>query len=185
MKRNAVLGALLLATALTTGCVDRKFVVTSEPLNAAVYVNGNYIGQTPVDYPFIYYGKYEFRIVKDGYETLVERKQIAAPWYEIPPLDFVSDIFFPYEIRDVRRIHYALAERVPPRETDVLQRATNLRERGKAIGAPRVDGALPPGTLFPGREVPTNLPPATPAPGPAGPPAPPLFPGAPAPGQPG
>ena len=170
MRRNGVLAAVTLATVLTTGCVDRKFVVTSDPPNAAVYRNGLYIGQTPVDDPFLYYGKYEFRIVKDGHETVVDQKKIAAPWYEIPPLDFITDIVLPYEIRDVRRIHYVLPERVPVRDADVLQRATTLRERGKAIGNPVVDGAVPPAPLFPAAE---------PSPGsrPASAPPPPAFPG--------
>ena len=164
MKRNAVLGAILLATALTTGCVDRKFVITSDPPNAAVYRNGMYIGQTPVDDPFLYYGKYEFKIVKDGYETVVEQKKITAPWYEIPPIDFVTDVFLPYEIRDVRRIHYVLPERGPNRELDVLERAQMLQNRANAIGAANVDGNRPSPMRRPDPAAPPSTPTVAPAP---------------------
>ena len=162
MIRNATLGAVLLATALTTGCVDRKFVVTSDPPNAAVYVNGAYVNQTPVDYPFVYYGKYEIKVVKDGFETIVDQKKIASPWYEIPPLDFFTDNFGP-NIRDVRRIHYTLPERVPARETDLLDRALNLQTRGQAIGAPTVNGPLPESAREPGPVAPSSSPSVAPA----------------------
>jgi hypothetical protein len=175
MQRNAVLAAVLIATAMTTGCVDRKFVVTSDPPNAAVYRNGTYIGQTPVDDPFIYYGKYEFKIVKDGFETIVEQKNITTPWYEYPPLDLVAENFFPYQQRDVRRIHFILPERVPVKEFDVLDRAQNLQRRAATLSAPNVDGALPPSAQVPGPVAPISSPsvssPPVPAtfPGPAGP----------------
>ena len=175
MIRNAVLGAVLLATALTMGCVDRKFVVTSDPPNAAVYRNGIYIGQTPVDDPFLYYGKYEFKIVKEGYETTAELKRIAAPWYEIPPLDFITDIFLPYRIRDVRRIHYVLPERVAVREFDVLERARFLQTRAESIGAPSVDGSLP--APPPDAAALPAAPPSLPPVAPAAPPTPAAFPG--------
>jgi hypothetical protein len=175
MNRNAVLGAVLLSTALTTGCVDRKFIITSEPTNAAVYRNGVYIGQTPVDEPFVYYGKYEFRIVKDGFETIVDLKRIAAPWYAYPPADLISENFVPVHLRDTRRINYTLQERVPAREFDVLERAKTLRERGRQIGAPSVDGDMPP-SATPGA-VPPAVPPP-PVPFPSSPGAPPAAPGA-------
>ncbi len=174
MKRNAVLGAVLLATALTTGCVDRKFVITSDPPNAAVYVNGVYKGQTPVDDTFLYYGKYEYKIVKDGFETLVDQKRISPPFYEYPPADFITDIFVPYQIRDVRRIHYVLSERVPVREEDVLERARILRERGKTLGAPAVDGPMPTAPFA--SNAPSLPAPAATTPAQGLPPPPPTFP---------
>ena len=72
MRQSAALTAMLLA-ALTTGCVDRKFVVTSDTPHTAVYLNGVYKGTTPVDDSFVYYGKYEFKLVDPtgAHETLV------------------------------------------------------------------------------------------------------------------
>src|SRR5581483_5232398 len=55
--------AALCAGALT-GCVERRYVITSDPPGAIVYCNGRQIGATPVDDHFIYYGKYDFTLVK-------------------------------------------------------------------------------------------------------------------------
>ena len=87
--RQAWLGAMLL-TALCAGCVERRYVVTSEPPGALVLRNGVPIGLTPVDDFFIYYGSYDLTLIKDGYETLPAKVKIDAPWYQYPPLDFVA-----------------------------------------------------------------------------------------------
>src|SRR5262245_53134355 len=92
MRRTAALTAMLLAV-LMTGCVDRKFVVTSDTPHTAVYINGIYKGTTPVDDSFLYYGKYEFKLVDPTgmHETLIALEPIRAPWYGYPPLDFIAE----------------------------------------------------------------------------------------------
>jgi hypothetical protein len=156
MKRNAGLLALLLLAGLSPGCVTRRFVITSDPMGAMVYKDGQPIGPTPVEQYFVYYGKYKFRLVKDGYEPLDVEADVATPWYEIPGLDFFSENVCPYKYWDVQRFHYQLTPQQAVRPDDVRRRGQELRDRGKAIGTP------PPGGLLP---IP---------PGPA-PPAPPLL----------
>jgi len=167
MKRNAVLGAVLLAAALTTGCVDRKFVITSDPPNAAVYRNGEYIGNTPVVQSFVYYGTYEFKIVAAGHEPVVSRVPIKAPWYEIPPADLFTENLVPFWIRDHRPLHFTLPPKARESDENVLKRAEELRTRGMNIGAPRVENPAPP-AVTPGLVVPsgppTSLPPPSPPP---------------------
>src|SRR2546421_1747574 len=103
-----------LATLLgATGCVERRMVILTDPYpgatNAIVYDEKNQpIGGTPVDKPFTYYGKYRFRIVKDGFETLDTEQHVRAPWYEWPGLDFVSENLIPWTIRDVRYFRYQM-----------------------------------------------------------------------------
>src|SRR5262249_58004588 len=70
MKRMIGRLGVLLSAALLTGCVERRFVIESVPPTAQVLRNGQPIGFTPVDSEFIYYGKYNFTLIKDGYETL-------------------------------------------------------------------------------------------------------------------
>src|SRR5437016_1011964 len=71
MKRSASLLLLALCFALApAGCVTRRFVITSNPPGAVVFRDGQPIGLTPVEQPFIYYGRYRFRLVKDGFEPL-------------------------------------------------------------------------------------------------------------------
>jgi hypothetical protein len=129
--------ALPLFLALLTGCVERRMVITTEPFGALVYDERNVpLSASPADRPFTYYGKYRFKIVKDGYETLVVEEDVRPPWYEWIGLDFVSETLIPWTLRDVRRFHYQLknAVVVPPEE--VLKQGTPLRERGLITGEP-------------------------------------------------
>jgi hypothetical protein len=144
MKRHAAAWAALAAAALTTGCVEQRYVVTSgspclpgQDLGATVYRNGVLIGQTPVDDHFVYYGKYHFTLVRDGYETVQIDQDIPAPWYEVPPLDFVSEVLYPFKLRDVRCFHYEMCELQRPRSEDVLNRGQQLRDRGKTLVPPQ------------------------------------------------
>lgn len=134
----------LLALGGASGCVERRMVITTDPYpgasNAIVYDEKNQpIGGSPVDKPFTHYGKYQFRIVKDGYQTLDVEQRVRAPWYEFPGLDFISENVIPWTIRDVRPFRYTLkpAEVHPPEE--LLQEAQRLRDYGKTIGAPVPD----------------------------------------------
>src|SRR5262249_10209746 len=66
--RLAVWFVMLLACAgLLTGCVERRFVITTEPPGAIVYdERGMPTGAAPTDRTFVYYGDYQFTLVKDG-----------------------------------------------------------------------------------------------------------------------
>ena len=60
-QRLPILGAALaFALATISGCVDRRFVIESDPPGAIVYLNDKWVGPTPVDQSFTYYGKYRF-----------------------------------------------------------------------------------------------------------------------------
>ena len=109
------------------GCVTRRLTIRSNPPGAHVYIDDYNIGSTPISHNFIYYGTRKVRLVKDGYETLTVMQNIPMPWYEIPPLDFVSENFVPGEIRDHRIITYQLTPQcVVPRD-HLLGRAESLR----------------------------------------------------------
>jgi hypothetical protein len=163
MKRNAWLATGLLLASLATGCVSQRYVITSDPPGALVYRNGQPIGATPVEEHFVYYGKYNFRLVKDGYEMLDIVQDIPAPWYEYPPLDFFAEQVWPHRIRDVQRFHYALEPLHAVRHDDVRQNGEALRARGKEI--PTTPPAAKPGTPPPAATVlpnPEILPPRIP-----------------------
>ena len=74
--------------------------VRTNPPGALVYVDDYEIGTTPVSTDFTYFGTREIRIAKDGYETLTVMQPISTPWYEYPPVDFITENFVPGKIRD-------------------------------------------------------------------------------------
>jgi hypothetical protein len=156
---------LLAVVALSSGCVDRRFVIRSDPPTAIAEINSKPAGATPTDQQFIYYGTYRIVLKHEGYETLVVDQPVKPPWYEIPPLDFVSEVLIPWTIRDVRRITLPMKplQMVPPEA--VLDRAEQLRARGQAVGAPVPVPTVP---VAP-QPVPVVSPGPPPTPPPAGP----------------
>ncbi|MCC7476293.1 MAG: PEGA domain-containing protein [Pirellulales bacterium] len=122
---------LLVVIALLTpaeGCVRRRLNVRTNPPGALVYVDNQQIGTTPCSVDFTYYGTREIRLIKPGYETLTVNQPIPTPWYEFPPLDFVSETLVPNKIRDNRTVTYDLAPQVivPPQQ--LVDRANQLRQ---------------------------------------------------------
>jgi len=133
------IGAAICAGSLA-GCVERRYVIYSDPPGAVVMRNGQMIGQTPVDDHFVYYGKYNFTLVKEGFETQQIEQEIASPWYEYFPLDFFSENIIPWRITDRRTFTYKLEPRHVPNAMELRNEAENLRNRGRSIGA----GTAPP-----------------------------------------
>jgi hypothetical protein len=150
MRRLAWSGCVLLAAALLSGCVERRFVITSNPPGAAVYRDGQLLGVTPVDDYFIYYGDREYILVLDGYETLKVRQPAPLPWYEIPPLDFVAENLWAFKIRDIRRPEpYQLQPLQVPNPNLILDRASQLRSSGRGLGSQPSQAAPLPATTPP------------------------------------
>src|SRR5688572_22967875 len=95
-----------LVAIVQTGCVQRRFLIRSGPPGAVVYVDNQRVGTTPCAVNYVYYGTRKVRLIKDGFETLEIRQPLPTPWYQVPPLDFVSDVLVGHEIRDVRGVTY-------------------------------------------------------------------------------
>lgn len=144
-------------SALTAGCVERRFIVTSDPPGAIVFDwKDEPRSASPADLPFTYYGKYRFKLVKDGYETLVVEEKVNPPWYEWFLVDFFSENLTPYTFRDVRTFHYQMKPLQPVFPEVLLQSANELRGRGQAIGPPappaKTAGPAPSPPLMPGAQ---------------------------------
>ncbi len=149
------------------------------PARALVYHNGIYLGPTPVDGYIVYYGKQQFRLIKEGYQTLDIVQKYSPPWYEYPAIDFVTENIWPFKVRDVRSFQYTMQPMQTVRPDDVRQRAEELRARGQTIGAPIVARPITPppapppppppspsqGGILSG-PIPTTVPPGNPAPSP-------------------
>jgi len=128
---------LLIVPALC-GCVRRKMTVRSNPPGATVYLDGKEIGRTPFSTNFDHYGKREFRIVKQGYETKTELKPVRAPWYQWVGVDFVSEVLLPGKLTDHQYYEFDLQpERIEP-GSEIVSRAEEFRQTAHADGVPRV-----------------------------------------------
>lgn len=125
IRRAAV---ILVATALAAaaGCTQRRIEITSTPPGARVTLNDVQLGLTPLEVDFTYYGTYDVRLSKDGYEPLVTKAEAAAPFYEWPGIDLVA-LVVPVEKKTIIKWHFDLQ----PAQDDpagVLERARVLRE---------------------------------------------------------
>jgi hypothetical protein len=145
--------AAMVCSMATLGCVQRRMTVRSNPPGAMLYIDNQEIGTTPVSTNFTYYGTREFRLVKDGCETLTEKRTIPVPWYQFVPLDFVAENLVPGEIRDHRTLDFQLVpQRIVPTE-EILDRAETLRGQARASGVVQA-GPVPRRAAPPGQGIP-------------------------------
>ncbi len=159
-RRGVCLALLLLAFA--PGCVRRRMIVRSNPPGAMVYVDNQAIGMTPAATDFVYYGTRELRLVKPGFETLTVNQPIPAPWYQIPPLDFVSENIVPRKIQDYRTLSYDLVPQVIVPKAQLLERGQLLRQQtqqGPMLPVAAVGPTLLPPPQPPPAFVPESIPP--------------------------
>ena len=124
----------LTVTLFLTGCVERKMVITSEPSGADVWVNEQWHGKTPYELPFKHYGVFSVRLEADGYYPMFVKEPVAAPLYQQPGLDLISEAAIPGTIKDNRSLHYVLQKIEGPDEVaEVLERADDMITRTDEI----------------------------------------------------
>jgi hypothetical protein len=123
-----MLGVLTLA-----GCVERRYIVYTDPPGAIVVRNGKTVGPAPADDYFTYYGKYHFTIYAEGYQTLQVDQDICPPWFEYPGLDFFAENLLPWPIQDRREFHYTLQPYLMPNPEQLINDGGALRSRGQAL----------------------------------------------------
>ncbi len=118
--------------ALFFGCVERRITIRTDPPGAMAYIDDYQIGTTPISTNFTYYGTRKIRLVKDGFKTKVVYQRIPPPWYQIPPLDFVTENIILGTIRDHRTLTYQLEADVVVPPEHLLQRAEQFRSEAYA-----------------------------------------------------
>ena len=116
-------------TVLLGGCVERRLTINTKPQEALVVLNDEEIGQSPVTVPFNWYGDYNVRISKEGYETLKTHRILKSPWHDKFPWDFFAQIVSPKKIRDSYEWTFDLASKQPPDREQLIQRAQDLKEK--------------------------------------------------------
>ena len=160
---KSILLLLLGLTLLNVGCVRRRMTIRSNPPGAMVYVDDQQIGQTPVSTAFTYYGTRKITLVRDGFETTTVKHNIEAPWYQVPPLDFISENLTVREYRDERVLDFTLVPQQMVPSDQLWRNAENLRQNaqsGYVAPLPEPEGAGAP-------IGPLNLPPPPALNGPA------------------
>ncbi len=186
VAHGLTLALVVAATLLPTGCVRRRLAVRSNPPGALVFVDNQQIGTTPCSVDFTYYGTREIRLVKPGFETLTVNQPIPTPWYQIPPLDFVSENLVPSKIQDHRTVAFNLEPQVIVPTEQLLERANQLRqETEQGVPAPIIQAAPAPSFAPQPVTTPTPLPPVTPSAPPPGYSSPALSPSVPSTALPG
>ncbi|MDB5293496.1 MAG: hypothetical protein JWL69_4737 [Phycisphaerales bacterium] len=88
--RKKMIAALILM-ALAGGCVQRTVTVRSSPPGALVYLNDQEVGRTPVTRKFKWYGTYDVELRLEGYDAVKTTAKVWAPWWQIVPLDLVTE----------------------------------------------------------------------------------------------
>lgn len=120
--------SLAVGLLILPGCVRRRLNVRTNPPGALVYVDNQQIGTTPCSVDFIYYGTREIRLIKPGYETLTVNQPIPTPWWQIPPIDFVSENLVWTKIRDDRTVAFNMEPQLVVPKEQLLERANQLRQ---------------------------------------------------------
>lgn len=179
----------MLATA-NVGCVRRTIAITSTPSDALVYVNDREIGRTPCEIEFLFYGEYDVRLKRDGYESVVGSGTASAPIWdfigadlvaEMAPVSLESRVAWHFDLIVSNDSHLELLERARALRASVnTQPLLTPAERGEVTQStlpPTAEsanqGALPPkgsaAVPVPPTDLPSDVPgeaPGTPPPSP-------------------
>lgn len=125
-----ILIPLLLVSSLC-GCVSRRLTVRSDPPGALVELDGRRIGYTPVTVDFTYYATNEITLSKVGYEPLTVQQPVPPPWYQVFPLDFVSDNFLLTQVTNRHDFTYQLQPKLLVSDEELLDRANLIRTQSE------------------------------------------------------
>ena len=120
---------LIVSSLFLTGCVERKLTINTEPQGAIVTLNDEEIGTSPVTVGFEWYGDYDVRIAKPGYETLKTHRELKAPLHDKFPVDFMAQCLNPKRIVDSYEWTFALEEKKPIDKEELIKEAQNLKEQ--------------------------------------------------------
>ncbi|MHC4165750.1 MAG: PEGA domain-containing protein [Planctomycetota bacterium] len=132
MAQPSLLARLILclvAVLAASGCVERKLTINTEPQGALVVLNDEEIGESPTTVNFDWYGHYNIRISKEGYETLSTHRELKAPLHDEFPFDFFAQIVNPNRIVDSYEWTFELSPRRQISREELIQKAQEAKEQ--------------------------------------------------------
>lgn len=121
--------------------MERTLTITSTPPGAVVYLNDREVGRTPVTRDFLWYGVYNVTLRRDGCEALKTTQNVFCPFYEIVPLDLLTEAMPFVILHDDQKFHYTLKPLDQPSQEALVARALEMK-----------------GQLEPGRKPPATQP---------------------------
>lgn len=113
---------------LFSGCVERQLTVKTVPDGALVVLNDEEIGRSPVTTSFNWYGDYNVRISKDGYQTLKTHRKMDRPMHDKFPFDFFAQFLNPKRIVDKYEWTFELAPKQQKSRETLIDSANELRK---------------------------------------------------------
>ena len=119
----------LIAAAILGGCVERRLTVNTQPQGALVVLNDEEIGDSPVTVSFEWYGDYDVRISKEGFETLKTHRKLKRPWYDRFPFDFFAQLIIPKRIVDSCEWTFTLEEKKQISREKLIEDAEELKKQ--------------------------------------------------------
>ena len=128
---SALIAVCLIVSLFLGGCVERKLTINTEPQGAIVFLNDEEIGISPVTVSFEWYGDYNVRVSKEGFETLKTHRKLKGPWYDYFPFDFFAQLIYPGRIADSYEWTFELAPQEYPTREELIQNALELKKQLK------------------------------------------------------
>ncbi len=130
MKRQ-ILGLSVIAVICLClcGCVERRLTINTQPQGAVVLLNDEEIGESPVTTSFNWYGDYNVKISKPGFETLKTHRLLKGPWYDKFPFDFFAQVIIPKRIVNSYDWAFELKQETPPNREKLINDAENLKKQ--------------------------------------------------------
>lgn len=111
------------------GCVERTLTINSNPSDATVVLNDEEVGQTPVTVSFNWYGDYNVRLIKPGYQTLATHKELKGPWYDKFPFDFFAGVLNPFKIVNSHQWAFDLQQAQPANTDELIKKAQDMKQQ--------------------------------------------------------
>ncbi|MHC4675882.1 MAG: PEGA domain-containing protein [Planctomycetota bacterium] len=125
----ALIAVCSIVTLFLGGCVERKLTINTEPQGAIVVLNDEEIGISPVTVSFNWYGDYNVRASKEGFETLKTHRKLKRPWYDYFPFDFFAQLIYPGRIADSYEWTFELAPQKQPTREELIRNALELKKQ--------------------------------------------------------
>ena len=131
MNRLTMIMMLTAAALTSTGCVERQLTVNTQPQGALVWLNDEEIGYSPVTVSFNWYGDYNIKIRKEGYQTLKTHRPLKRPLHDYPPFDFFAQCLYPKQIKDSYSWNFILEPQQYPSQAQLIEDAQEFKKQLK------------------------------------------------------